>query len=162
MRLLSLGVRSPLDLIQISRFALPSQVDSFHAIRRSDPPFLPPLGLLQNGLPPLVTFLVTHFTDARIANPDVRDVLLQSISVLLNYKEYVAAFERNRAARESLIPALLHSFDNRFWIPISNILLRMVKVRDRRKDHKGTWATCGRCYVRLSVSLPVSELPDAG
>jgi Kip1 ubiquitination-promoting complex protein 1 len=81
----------------------------------------------------LVTFLVTHFTDPRIANPDVRDVLLQSISVLLNYKEYVTAFERNRAARESLIPALLGSFDNRFWIPVSNILLRMCKVGDSKR-----------------------------
>lgn len=74
-----------------------------------------------------VTFLVTHFSDARIANSDVRDMLLQSISVLVQYKEHVVAFERSQAAREELVGCLLASFDNRFWIPVSNILLRLCK-----------------------------------
>lgn len=74
-----------------------------------------------------VTFLVTHFSDARIANSDVRDILLQSISVLVQYKEHVIAFERSPAAREGMVGSLLASFDNRFWIPVSNILLRLCK-----------------------------------
>ena len=74
-----------------------------------------------------VTFLVTHFNDARIANSDVRDILLQSISVLVQYKEHVIAFERSKAAREGMVGSLLASFDNRFWIPVSNILLRLCK-----------------------------------
>jgi Kip1 ubiquitination-promoting complex protein 1 len=74
-----------------------------------------------------VTFLVTHFSDSRIANPDIRDVLVQSISVLVQYKEHVVAFEKCNAARESMVGALLNAFDNRFWIPVSNILLRLCK-----------------------------------
>jgi Kip1 ubiquitination-promoting complex protein 1 len=74
-----------------------------------------------------VTFLVTHFSDVRIANSDVRDILLQSISVLVQYKEHVIAFERSQAAREGMVGSLLASFDNRFWIPVSNILLRLCK-----------------------------------
>lgn len=76
---------------------------------------------------PQVTFLVTHFSDGRIANSDVRDILLQSISVLVQYKEHVIAFERSQAAREGMVGCLLASFDNRFWIPVSNILLRLCK-----------------------------------
>lgn len=111
----------------VPEFYVETLVDSFHALRRSDPPFAPPAALLQRGLSSLVTFLVTHFNDSRIANPDVRDVLLQSISVLLQYREYVAAFERNEAAREKLPASLLMAFDNRFWIPVSHILLRLCK-----------------------------------
>eukprot|EP00245_Coleochaete_scutata_P018512 TRINITY_DN967_c1_g2_i1.p1 TRINITY_DN967_c1_g2~~TRINITY_DN967_c1_g2_i1.p1 ORF type:complete len:984 (+),score=172.68 TRINITY_DN967_c1_g2_i1:39-2954(+) len=100
-------------------------IDSFHALRRSDPPFGHPYMLLSEELSSLVTFLVTHFNDTRIANPDVRDFLLQSISVLLQYQEYVAAFEQNKAARERLVESLLASFDNRFWIPVANIIIRL-------------------------------------
>ncbi|KAL3692194.1 hypothetical protein R1sor_005845 [Riccia sorocarpa] len=112
----------------VPEFYVETLVDSFHALRRSDPPFVTPASaLLQHGLSPLVTFLVTHFSDSRIANPDIRDVLLQSISVLVQYKEHVAAFEKCNAARECMVGALLAAFDNRFWIPVSNILLRLCK-----------------------------------
>ncbi|CAM6100145.1 unnamed protein product [Calypogeia fissa] len=112
----------------IPEFYMETLVDSFHALRRSDPPFVTPASaLLQQGLSPLVTFLVTHFSDPRIANPDIRDVLVQSISVLVQYKEHVVAFEKCKAARESMVAALLTAFDNRFWIPVSNILLRLCK-----------------------------------
>jgi hypothetical protein len=42
-------------------------------------------------------------------------------------QEYVGAFQVNQAARDSMVEALLTTFDGRFWIPISNILLRLVK-----------------------------------
>ena len=63
-------------------------------------------------------FLVTHFSDVRIANSDIRDILLQSISVLVQYKEHVVSFERSQAAREGMVGNLLTSFDNRFWIHV--------------------------------------------
>ena len=74
-----------------------------------------------------ITFLVTHFNDTRIANLDIRDALLQSISVLMQYKEHVVAFESNAAATSIMPATLLSSFDNRFWIPVTNILLRLCK-----------------------------------
>jgi Kip1 ubiquitination-promoting complex protein 1 len=33
---------------------------------------------------------VRHFADVRIVNPDIRDAMLQSISVLLQYKAGLA------------------------------------------------------------------------
>ena len=53
--------------------------------------------------------------------------MLQSVSVLLQYKEFVAVFEQNDAARDMMVPSLLACFDARFWIPVSNILLRLCK-----------------------------------
>ena len=74
-----------------------------------------------------VTFVVTHFNDPRISSADLRDLLLQSISVLVQYKEFMAAFESNVAATQRMPKALLSAFDNRSWIPVTNILLRLCK-----------------------------------
>lgn len=71
--------------------------------------------------------MVTHFNDPRISSAELRDLLLQSISVLIQYKEYLAAFENNQAAIQRMPKALLSSFDNRSWIPVTNILLRLCK-----------------------------------
>lgn len=38
------------------------------------------------GLQDIISFLVTHFDDRRIINPDVRDMLLQSIGELLQVR----------------------------------------------------------------------------
>ena len=99
-------------------------MDSFHAFRRGHPPVR---FLLGHGLEDVVTFLVLHFNDDRIVNPDVRDVMFQTISVLLLHRDFVVAFEENRSAQDSFIESLLSCFDSRFWIPVSNILLRLCK-----------------------------------
>ncbi|KAJ7546266.1 hypothetical protein O6H91_08G032800 [Diphasiastrum complanatum] len=111
----------------VPEFYIETLVDCFHALRRSDPPYVSPSVLLQQGLSSFVTFLVLHFNDHRIANPEIRDILLQSISVLVQYKEHVNAFESNKAAETRMAASLLEAFDNRFWIPVSNILLRLCK-----------------------------------
>eukprot|EP00249_Psilotum_nudum_P024720 c29275_g1_i2 orf=485-4546(+) len=111
----------------VPEYYVETLLDCFHALRRSDPPFVSPMALLQQGLSSLVTFLAGHFNDTRIANSDIRDVLLQSISVLVQYKEHLVAFECNSAAVDVMPVALLSSFDSRFWIPVTNILLRLCK-----------------------------------
>lgn len=111
----------------VPEFYLDALVDSFHALRRGDPPFAPSGPLLSQGLVSIVDFLVDHFSDSRIVNPDMRDLLLQSISVLLQYKEYLFAFAASSRANEVMVPSLLRTFDSRYWIPVSNILLRLCK-----------------------------------
>lgn len=74
-----------------------------------------------------MTFVVTHFNDPRISSADLRDLLLQTISVLVQYKEFLGAFENNEAAIHNMPKALLSAFDNRSWIPVTNILLRLCK-----------------------------------
>ncbi|XP_050204226.1 E3 ubiquitin-protein ligase RKP [Mercurialis annua] len=113
--------------IYIPEFYLETLVDCFHVLRKSDPPFVPSTIFIKQGLASFVTFVVTHFNDTRILSADLRDLLLQSISVLVQYKEYLAAFESNEAAIERMPRALLSAFDNRSWIPVTNILLRLCK-----------------------------------
>ncbi|GJV80888.1 hypothetical protein Tco_1516758 [Tanacetum coccineum] len=75
-----------------------------------------------------VVTVVTHFSDPRITSAELRDLLLQSISVLVQYKEYPTAFESNLAAIHSLPIALLSAFDNRSWIPVTDILVQLCRI----------------------------------
>lgn len=122
-------VLSKLDslFIYAPEFYLETLVDCFHVLRKGDPPFVPTAILIKQGLMSFVTFVVTHFNDPRISSADLRDLLLQTISVLVQYKEFLAAFENNEAAIHNMPKALLSAFDNRSWIPVTNILLRLCK-----------------------------------
>ncbi|KAL5703827.1 RING-type E3 ubiquitin transferase [Ranunculus cassubicifolius] len=113
--------------IYTPEYYLETLIDSFHALRRSDPPFVPSTIFIKQGLAPFITFVVTHFNDPRISSADLRELLLQSISVLVQYKDYLLAFECNKSAIRFLPKALLSAFDNRSWIPVTNILLRLCK-----------------------------------
>lgn len=112
----------------VPEFYIDAPIEAFHALRRNGD-YANLTSFSNGGLNDVLTFLVTHFADPRIIDPELRDLLLQSISMLLQYREFVAAFEDNEAAREHLIKNLLLTFDSRFWIPISTILLRLTKGR---------------------------------
>ena len=59
----------------------------------------------------------------------MHDLFLQSLSVLLQYPEYMKVFEMlDNFTKEKFINSLLNGFDSRFWIPVSNILLRFWRV----------------------------------
>uniref|UniRef100_A0A2P2LBI5 RING-type E3 ubiquitin transferase n=1 Tax=Rhizophora mucronata TaxID=61149 RepID=A0A2P2LBI5_RHIMU len=120
--------------IYIPEFYLETLVDCFHVLRKSDPPFVPSTIFIKQGLTSFVTFVVTHFNDSRILSADLRDLLLQSISVLIQYKEYLAVFEGNKAATQRMPKALLSAFDNRTWIPVTNILLRLCKGSSKHEE----------------------------
>ncbi|KAJ3673347.1 hypothetical protein LUZ60_006721 [Juncus effusus] len=111
----------------VPEFYIESLVDTFHALRRSDPPFVSSAVFLKQGLSSFVTFCVRHFDDGRILSADLKDLLLQSISVLMQYREFLTVFENNKAAVERMPRGLLSAFDNRSWIPVTNILYRLCK-----------------------------------
>lgn len=113
--------------VYIPEYYLEALVDCFHVLRKSDPPFVPSTIFIKQGLVSFVTFVVTHFNDPRISSTELRDLLLQSIAVLVQYKEFLASFEVNEAAIQRMPKALLSAFDNRSWIPVTNILLRLCK-----------------------------------
>ncbi|KAK4485968.1 hypothetical protein RD792_008622 [Penstemon davidsonii] len=113
--------------VYVPEYYLETVVDCFHVLRKSDPPFVPATIFIKQGLASFVTFVVTHFNDPRISSAELKDLLLQSISVLVQYKEFLAAFECNEAATQTMPKALLSAFDNRSWIPVTNIVLRLCK-----------------------------------
>ena len=83
----------PNEFAYVPEFYVESLIDCFHAVRRSQPPLRVTEAPLQAKLLEIVTFFVNHFADKRIINPELRDVLLQSISVLLQYEDYFKVFE---------------------------------------------------------------------
>ncbi|KAL5197301.1 hypothetical protein ABZP36_000813 [Zizania latifolia] len=111
----------------IPEFYVESLVDCFHALRRSDPPFVSSAVFLKHGLASFVTLVVKHFDDPRIVSADLKDLLLQSISVLVQYREFMFVFENNREAINRMPRSLLSAFDNRSWIPVTNILFQLCK-----------------------------------
>ncbi|XP_015890975.3 E3 ubiquitin-protein ligase RKP isoform X1 [Ziziphus jujuba] len=135
--------------VYVPEFYLEALVDSFHVLRKSDPPFVPSSIFIKQGLTSFVTFVVTHFNDPRISSAELRDLLLQSISVLVQYKEYLAAFERNEAAIQRMPKALLSAFDNRSWIPVTNILLRLSKGSGFGSSKRGESSSSSVVFQRL-------------
>lgn len=143
--------------IYIPEYYLEALVDCFHVLRKSDPPFVPSTILIKRGLASFVTFVVTHFNDPRISSADLRDLLLQSISVLVQYKEYLAAFESNGAATQRLPKALLSAFDNRSWIPVTNILLRLCKGSGFSFSKNGESSSSSFLFQRLLKEACIND-----
>ncbi|KAH7859705.1 hypothetical protein Vadar_004574 [Vaccinium darrowii] len=135
--------------LYVPEFYLETLVDCFHVLRKSDPPFVPAAILIKQGLASFVTFVVTHFNDPRISSAELRDLLLQSISVLVQYKEFLAAFENNEAATQEMPKALLSAFDNRSWIPVTNILLRLCKGSGFGSSKHGESSSSSFVFQRL-------------
>jgi len=111
----------------VPEYYLSSLVESFNAIRRAVDELAPLPTLVKHGFQAFVNLLVRHFADQRVVNPDVRDVLVNCISIQLQSTEYVRVFEQNSVARASFIKSLLVSFDMRTWIPIVNIMVRLCR-----------------------------------
>ncbi|XP_057774623.1 E3 ubiquitin-protein ligase RKP [Salvia miltiorrhiza] len=143
--------------IYIPEFYLETLVDCFHVLRKSDPPFVPATIFIKQGLASFVTFVVTHFNDPRISSAELRDLLLQSISVLVQEKEFLAAFECNEAARQRMPKALLSAFDNRSWIPVTNILLRLCKGSGFGFSKRGESSSSSILFQQLLREACISE-----
>ncbi|KAK6150490.1 hypothetical protein DH2020_015422 [Rehmannia glutinosa] len=105
----------------------------------------------------LVTFVVTHFNDPRISSAELRDLLLQSISVLVQDREFLAAFECNEAATQRMPKALLSAFDNRSWIPVTNILLRLCKGSGFGFSKRGESSSSSVLFQKLLREACISD-----
>eukprot|EP00656_Telonema_subtile_P018955 TRINITY_DN2029_c0_g1_i1.p1 TRINITY_DN2029_c0_g1~~TRINITY_DN2029_c0_g1_i1.p1 ORF type:complete len:787 (+),score=174.81 TRINITY_DN2029_c0_g1_i1:124-2484(+) len=113
-------------LSYVPEFWLECLVDMFHALRCLEKPFaVTSTSQLGFKVKPMVHFFVGHFNCTEIVNPEMRDKMLQTLSVLLQYSEYVRIFESDPAICHTLMQELLSSFNSRFWIPITSILLRI-------------------------------------
>ena len=106
-----------------------AMLDAFHALRRSDLTCTAAFSVKDPTVTAMVTFLAVHADDVRIINPDVRDIVLQSASVLLQYSDYLASFQESEVAKFHLMGACFLCFDQRFWIPAANIMLRLCRAR---------------------------------
>lgn len=133
----------------IPEFYLEALVDCFHVLRKSDPPFVPSSIFIKQGLSSFVTFVVTHFSDPRISSADIKHLLLQSIWVLVQSKEYLVSFETNHASTHKMPKALLSAFDNRSWIPVTNILLRLCKGSGFGSSKRGETSSSSVVFQRL-------------
>ncbi|KAL6552196.1 hypothetical protein OROGR_008350 [Orobanche gracilis] len=143
--------------LYIPEYYLETVVDCFHVLRKGDPPFVPAAIFIKQGLTSFVTFLVTHFNDPRISSAALKDLLLQSISILVQDREFLAAFECNEAARQRMPKALLSAFDNRSWIPVTNILLRLCKGSGFGFSKRGESSSSSVLFQKLLREACISD-----
>ena len=80
---------------------LEAVLDGFNAVRSR--PHLSRTPMFRVCSEALVPFLACHFRESCIASPDMREMLLQTISILLQSKSFVARFEASSEARAQLV-----------------------------------------------------------
>ena len=80
---------------------LEAVLDGFNAVRSR--PHLSRTPMFRVCSEALVPFLACHFRESCIASPDMREMLLQTISILLQSKSFVARFEASSEARAHLV-----------------------------------------------------------
>jgi Kip1 ubiquitination-promoting complex protein 1 len=114
-------------LAWVPAFYAETLVRTLHIVRRG--PLAVNLGDEEHAatLQRVLYLFTTLLKDPRVIQPDVREHFLQSLGVLLQYKQHVRVLESDERVRGALIPSLLASFDDKTWILISSVLLRFWK-----------------------------------
>ena len=85
----------------MAQMYLEAVLDGFNAVRAR--PHVSRTPAFRVCADSLVPFLACHFREACIASPDMREMLLQTISILLQSKPFVARFEASSDARAHLV-----------------------------------------------------------
>jgi hypothetical protein len=76
----------------------------------------------------LVTFISRHFLDDRIANPDLKEMYLVRMNILLQHNCFIRLFEQQPYAQEHLVPMLMKSFSKNINLRhVTKNLLRLAK-----------------------------------
>ncbi|XP_031562489.1 E3 ubiquitin-protein ligase RNF123-like isoform X2 [Actinia tenebrosa] len=100
----------------------------------------------------MAAFLLTHFNDKRIINPDLRDIVIQALAAFVCYPDSLKAVERMPGdLLESSVRFLLGAYDKRSWVQTTWILVRI-------------WKGCGFAF-RYTSSQDVftsSAFPEQG
>lgn len=76
----------------------------------------------------LVTFISRHFLDDRIANPDLKEMYLVRMNILLQHNCFIRLFEQQPYAQEHMVPMLMRSFSKNINLRhVTKNLLRLAK-----------------------------------
>lgn len=115
----------PLALGYVPQYYLDFTLDAFRCLAHVTLPrfsFASPSA--QRSLHAWLAFVVGHVHDGRIANPEVRDKLLQCVCQELEVRRVACAMEHNPTTLERFLPTLLMD-SNRNWVAVCNVLMRM-------------------------------------
>ena len=85
----------------MAQMYLEAVLDGFNAVRAR--PHVSRTPAFRVCADSLVPFLACNFRESCIASPDMREMLLQTVSILLQSKPFVARFEASSDARAHLV-----------------------------------------------------------
>lgn len=54
----------------------------------------------------LIKYISRHFYDSKIANPDMKEIYLTRLNVMLQYDSYIRMFEKHAYSCSNLIPLM--------------------------------------------------------
>ena len=73
-------------------------------------------------------FISKHFIDDRIANPDLKEIYLVRLNILLQHNQFIKLFEQQDFAQEHLIIMLMKSFQKNINLRhVTKNILRLAK-----------------------------------
>jgi hypothetical protein len=76
----------------------------------------------------LVKFISRHFIDDRIANPDLKEIYLVRMNILLQHNHFMRIFESQQYAQENMISMLMRSFSKNINLRhVTKNILRLAK-----------------------------------
>lgn len=93
----------------------------------------------------LIAFISRHFIDAKIPNPDLKEMYLTRLNFLMQFQQFIEIFERDKYAKTHLIQMLLKSFDKKNMFLVSKNFLRFCK---------------GRGFKEISFANPETGIED--
>ena len=76
-----------------------------------------------------VKFISKHFFDEKIVNPDLKEVYLTRLNIMMQSQLYIDLFEKDEYSQKFLVPQLMKSFDKRFLLLVTKNFLRFSKGR---------------------------------
>ncbi|XP_063901310.1 uncharacterized protein LOC135120911 [Zophobas morio] len=82
----------------------------------------------------VLSFLVHHFGDARICNPDVKEFILQTLCKLLKSEVYLCTLENTSSLKMILMKKFLLAFKSRFWVTVSLALSSLLNGSSPRSS----------------------------
>jgi hypothetical protein len=63
----------------------------------------------------LCKFISRHFFDPKIANPDLKELMIIRLNMMLQHQDCIVALEQDQYAQEHLVPIMLSSLGDQRW-----------------------------------------------
>ncbi|XP_029185488.2 E3 ubiquitin-protein ligase RNF123-like [Acropora millepora] len=111
-------------------FYMDAAINAFHGLRHYFHPTsnFSDIPDASSTLSKMAAFLCTHFVDQRIINPDLRDVIIQSLAAFVCYPDSLEAVEQMpETSLEKTVRSLMAAYDKRSWVQTTWILVRVWK-----------------------------------
>ncbi|KAH3732863.1 E3 ubiquitin-protein ligase RKP [Pelomyxa schiedti] len=134
-------------------------IDAFHALRRADPPFSFLHYSNREFINSMLWFLCSHYSDTRIKHPDTKELVLQTLLIILQIADYKFLFEENLEACRIMGNKLITVFEPINYVLVTKIFIFLWKGKGFAQP-SGVHIPYGAAYQGFVDSASDQELFD--